>query len=191
MANSGAALTLVGEVEEVKAAVRENRGWFIGLGILMIVLGIGAIGFPFATTIAAKIMIGWLFLIAGIALIIQAFSMNSWKSLLGNLLIALLYVVVGVWLAFLPLAGIVSLTLLLALAFIAEGGLKLGMGFKLRPMDGWVWIVISAVIAILAGVLLIAGLPGTATWAIGLLVGVNLLGSGLSFLMVGMTAGKE
>lgn len=191
MSNTDAALALAGDIEEVKTAIRENRGWFVGLGVLMIILGIVAIGFPFATTIAAKIMIGWLFLIGGIAEIVRSFSMSSWKSLLGNLLVGLLYVLVGGWLAFFPLTGIISLTLLLAFAFIFEGALKIGMGIKLRPMAGWGWLIFSAVIAILAGVLLIAGLPGTAAWAIGLLVGINLLGGGLSYLMVSAAAGKD
>jgi len=190
MSNTETSLALAGEIAEVKAAIQENRGWFIALGILMIVLGLAAIAFPYATTIAAKIMIGWLFLIGGFAEIFRAFSMKNWKSLLGNLLVGVLYVFVGAWLAFFPLAGIISLTLMLAFVFILEGAVKLSMGFKLRPMEGWGWIVFSAVIAILAGVLLIAGLPGTAAWAIGLLVGVNLLSAGMSYLMLAMAAGK-
>lgn len=190
MANTDAQLALAGEAAEILAVIRENRSWVIGFGILLIVLGIVAIGFPFATTIAAKIMIGWLFLIGGIAEIVRSFSMNTWKSLLGNLLVGALYVFVGGWLAFFPLTGIISLTLLLAFLFILEGAVKLAMGFKLKPMDGWGWIVFSALVAILAGVLLIAGLPSTAAWAIGLLVGVNLLGAGLSYLMLATAAGK-
>jgi len=191
MANADSSLALAGEIAEIKAAIAEKRGWFIGLGILMIILGLAAIAFPFATTIAAKIMVGWLFLIGGIAEIVRSFSMNTWKSLLGNLLVGALYVFAGAWLAFFPLTGILSLTLFLAFVFILEGAAKLSMGVKLKPMDGWGWIVFSGIIAILAGVLLIAGLPGTAAWAIGLLVGVNLLSAGVSYLMIAAAAGKD
>ncbi|CTQ55335.1 acid-resistance membrane protein [Roseibium album] len=190
MSSTETPLALAGEIEEVRSEIREHRSWFMGLGVLLLVLGIAAIAFPFATTVAVKVMVGWLFLIGGIAEIFQAFSMKNWKSLLGNLLVGGLYVVVGIWLSFFPLTGIISLTLLLALVFILEGAVKLAMAFKLKPMEGWGWVLFSAIIAISAGVLLVAGLPGTAAWAIGLLVGVNLLGAGMSYLMITMAAGK-
>ena len=191
MTNQDAQGAAGGEIQELRAAIVENRFWFITLGILLVLLGIAAIGFPFVTTIAAKIVVGWLFLIGGIAEIIHAFSSKNWKGFLANLLIGLLYVVVGGWLAFFPLAGIIGLTLLLAISFVIEGVLKFGMGVQIRPTDGWGWIVFSGIVAIVVGVLLITGLPSTAVWAIGLLVGVNLLMSGVSFLMVAIAAGKK
>jgi len=186
MANSDAT-----SADEVEATIRNHRGWFIGLGILLTLLGIVAIVFPYATTIAAKVAIGWLFLIGGIAEIVQSFSTKTWKAFFGNLLVGILYVLAGFWLAFFPLTGVLSLTLFLAFALILEGFLKLGMGFQIRQDTGWGWMVFSALMAILAGILLISGLPGTAVWAIGLLVGVNLLSAGVAYLMIGLTTGKN
>jgi uncharacterized membrane protein HdeD (DUF308 family) len=175
---------------EMASAVARNRSWFIAFGALLIVLGALAIVFPFATTIAAKIFLGWLLLIGGVGEVLHAFSSRDWKGFLANLLIGLLYIAVGGWLALFPLAGIITLTLLLAFFFILEGVLKLVMGFQLRPTGGWGWIVFSGAVAVLVGILLVAELPGTATWAIGLLVGVNLLMSGIAFVMLATRSGN-
>ena len=112
------------QLTSVQAAIAENRTWFMILGILLIILGVGAIAFPFLTTIAAKTFLGWLFLIGGIVQIVHAFSTQKWSQFFLNMLIGALYVIVGGWLAFFPLAGILTLTVLLAAMFIAQGILE-------------------------------------------------------------------
>jgi len=97
-------------------------------------------------------------------------------------------VVAGGWLAFFPLTGIITLTIFLAALFVAEGILEIIMAFRLNPRTGWVWLLISGIIAIAAGVLIFAGLPSTAAWAIGLLVGINLLASGFAYLFLAAAA---
>ena len=161
------------------------------LGILLIVLGVAAIAFPFVTTIAAKIFLGWLFLIGGIIQIVHAFSTRAWSEFFLDLLIGVLYVVAGGWLAFFPLTGIVTLTLLLALMFIIEGVLEAVIAFRMRPHAGWVWMLLSGIVAIAVGVLLIAKLPSSAAWAIGLLVGINLIMSGFAYLFLPTAAGAK
>jgi uncharacterized membrane protein HdeD (DUF308 family) len=175
----------------MQTAISENKGWFYFLGILLIVLGVAAIAFPFLTTIAVKIFIGWLFLIGGILQIVHAFSTRAWSEFLLDLLIGVLYLVAGGWLAFLPLTGIITLTVLLALLFIFEGVLELGIAFRIRPHTGWVWMLLSGIVAIAVGVLLIAKLPSSAAWAIGLLVGVNLIVSGFAYLFLPMAASDK
>jgi len=175
----------------IQTAISENKGWFYFLGILLIVLGIAAIAFPFVTTIAAKVFLGWLFLIGGIVQIFHAFSTRAWSEFLLDLLIGVLYVVAGGWLAFFPLTGIVTLTLLLAVMFILEGVVQAGIAFRIRPHAGWVWMLLSGIVAIAVGVLLIAKLPSSAAWAIGLLVGINLMMSGFAYLFLPMAAGAK
>lgn len=170
----------------IEAAISENRGWFYFLGVVLIVLGIAAIAFPFVTTIAAKIFLGWLFLIGGFVQIFHAFSTRTWSEFLLDLLIGVLYVVAGGWLAFFPLTGIVTLTLLLAVMFILEGVLQTGIAFRIRPHAGWVWMLLSGIVAMVVGVLLIAQLPSSAAWAIGLLVGIKLMMSGFAYLFLPM-----
>jgi len=176
------------QISEMSEAVRENRGWFIALGVLLIVIGIISITYPLAATVTVKAFIGWMILIGGLAQVFHAFSTQSWGGFLWDLLVGLLYVFVGAWLAFFPLAGIVTLTVMLALMFIFEGIMKFVMGFRLRPADGWLWIILSGIVSIVVGSMLVSGLPGTAAWAVGLLVGINFLFAGWSFIAIPIMA---
>ncbi|MDX2202905.1 MAG: HdeD family acid-resistance protein [Hyphomicrobiaceae bacterium] len=177
-------------VVEAKRQISEHWGWFLGVGIVLVLAGMAAIAFPLVSTIAAKIALGWIFLISGVAVLIHSFSISRWGALLLNLLIGALYVLAGAYLAFLPLAGIITLTALLAALFIAEGIMEVVMGVRLRGHGGWVWLLVSGVVAMVAGALIALSLPSSAEWAIGLLVGVNLLSTGLSFVLLSL-AGKK
>ena len=178
-------------IRDFRAVVSRHRTWFIVLGIVLVLLGAGAIVFPFITTIAAKIFLGWLFLIGGIVQVVHAFSTKAWSEFLLNLLIGLLYLVAGGWLAFFPLTGILTLTILLAFMFIFEGGMEAGMAFRMRPHEGWGWMLFAGIVAVLVGVLILAQLPSSATWAIGLLVGINMISTGWAYLFLAMAAGKD
>ena len=175
--------------DEFTTKITENRGIVIALGLVLIVVGIIAIGAPLATTIVAKVFLGWVLLMAGVSQVLHAFATRGWRGFLGELLLGALYIAVGVWLAFFPLAGIIGLTVLLAATFVADGLLKLQIGWRVRPESGWFWMIVSGLVAIVAGVLLVMGLPSTATWAIGLLAGVNILVSGIAFLSVALGSG--
>jgi uncharacterized membrane protein HdeD (DUF308 family) len=170
------------------AVVAEHRTWFTILGILLIILGLVAIAFPFLTTIATKILLGWLFLIGGIVQIVHAFSTQRWSEFFLDLLIGVLYVLAGAWLAFFPLTGILTLTILLAVMFIVQGALELGMAFRMRPRQGWGWMLFAGIVAILAGLLILMELPSSAAWAIGLLVGINMIATGFAYLLLPMAA---
>jgi uncharacterized membrane protein HdeD (DUF308 family) len=177
--------------EKAKAEIAAHRNWFIALGILLIVLGILAIAFPLISTITAKIFLGWLFLIGGISQIIHAFSTKTWSQFLLNILIGLLYLLAGGWLAFFPLTGIITLTLFLAAMFIVEGVLEGAMAFRIRPHEGWVWMLVAGIIAILCGVLIVAQLPSSALWAIGLLAGINIISTGWAYLFLALRSAPE
>jgi uncharacterized membrane protein HdeD (DUF308 family) len=173
-----------------RQAIADNWGWFLALGILLLVAGFAAIAFPLVSTIAAKIALGWIFLASGIVLIVHAFSSQAWGGFLMELVLGLLYLVAGGWLAFFPFTGIVTLTILLAALFLAEGVLEVIMAVRARSHEGWVWLLLSGLIAIAVGVLIAYELPSSAAWAIGLLVGVNLLSTGISFIVLAL-AGKR
>ena len=175
---------------QVEAAVAENRTWFIILGILLIVLGIGAIAFPLMTTIAIKVFLGWLFLIGGFVQVVHAFSTQKWSAFFLSLLCGVVYVLAGGWLAFFPLTGILTLTIFLAAMFIMQGVLEASMAFRVRPQDGWTWMLISGLISIIVGMMIFGGLPSTAIWVIGLLVGINVLSTGLAYLFLALAAGR-
>jgi uncharacterized membrane protein HdeD (DUF308 family) len=175
---------------EARKHVTENWGWFMGLGIVLLVAGLAAIAFPLLSTIAAKIALGWIFLIGGIVLVIHAFSAKQWQGFLLGLLIGLLYVLAGGWLAFFPFTGIITLTLLLAALFLAEGVLEVIMAMRVRPHDGWVWLLLSGLVAVAVGVMIAAELPSSAAWAIGLLTGINMISTGMGFVVLAL-AGRR
>ena len=174
----------------VRDAISENRTWFMMLGILLIVLGIAAVAFPLVFTIAAKVFLGWLFLIGGVFQVIHAFSTKTWSEFLIDLLIGALYIFAGGWLAFFPLTGILTLTILLAAMFMIQGVLEAGMAVRMRPTVGWGWVLVSGIMSIVVGALIFAGLPSSAAWAIGLLAGINMISSGWAYLSLAMAADR-
>lgn len=177
-------------IEAARAQIRQNWGWFLALGIVFALAGLAAIAFPLLSTIATKIVLGWIFLAGGVLMILHAFSASGWRGFLLGLLIGILYVVAGGWLAFFPFTGIITLTILLAALFLAEGVLEAIMAFRVRPHEGWVWLLLSGLVAVAAGIMIAMGLPSSATWAIGLLTGINLLMTGASFIALAL-AGRR
>lgn len=175
----------------LEATVAEHRTWFMVVGVCLIILGIVAIAFPFATTIAAKVLLGWIFLIGGLVQLFHAFSTQKWSAFFFNLLVGVLYVIAGGWLAFFPLTGILTLTVFLAAMFIAQGILEVVMAFRIRPQEGWFWVLISGLIAFAVGILIFGHLPTSAIWAIGLLVGINMISSGWAYFFLALAAGKR
>ncbi len=175
---------------EAKRQIADHWGWFLALGIFLVLAGAAAILFPLLSTIATKIMLGWIFLISGILLLIHAVSIKQWGGFLMGLLLGVLYVVAGGWLAFFPFTGIITLTLLLAAMFLVEGVLEAVMAFRVKPHEGWGWMLSSGIVAIAVGLMIAYQLPSSAAWAIGLLAGINLLSTGISFIVLAL-AGRR
>lgn len=175
-----------GSKQEVspREAIAGFRWGFVALGIVLILAGLISIAAPFVTTLATKILLGWTFVFSGIAHIVHGFSAKEWKGMLGEFAIGLCYLGGGIWLALFPLAGIVALTIFVAAMLVIEGISKAIIAVRIRPDEGWIYMLVSGIVAFLAGFLIFNGLPGSAAWAIGLIVGVNLLVSGIVFLMI-------
>ena len=190
MAQPLTAADIEARILETRKLITEKWGWFLALGIVLIVAGLAAIAFPFLSTIAAKIMLGWLFLIGGVVMILHAFNAPGWKGFIWELLIGILYLVAGAYLSFFPLTGLVTLAILLAALFIAEGVAEVIMAFQVRPHEGWGWLLLSGIAALAVGVMIGMDLPGSATWALGLLVGINLIFSGWSYVFLALAGRK-
>jgi uncharacterized membrane protein HdeD (DUF308 family) len=118
---------------------------------------------------------------------LHAFYVKRWAGFFWNLLIGLLYILAGGWLVLFPLTGILTLTIVIAALFIVEGVLEFIMGFRMRPHEGWGWVVFSGLVAVAAGLLIALSLPESAVWALGLLAGINLLFSGWSFIYLALS----
>lgn len=166
----------------------KNWGWLLGLGILMIILGMVAIAMPKPATLAVQVALGWILVIGGIAEGIHAFMAQGWRGFLLELLSAILYLVVGVLLLVNPVAGALALTVVLAVFLIVEGIFKIIMAMRVRDHRGWGWLLASGILSAILGFMIWAEWPASGLWVIGLLVGIQLLFTGWSLVMLALAA---
>ena len=162
---------------------------FLFQGVVMIVLGVVAVCAPVAATIAVDIYVGWLLLISGVIGLVAIVSTHHVHAFLWSLITAALSVVIGILLILKPIEGAVSLTVVLTAFFIAEGVFQTAIAIAARHvMTGtWVWMMISGIADLALAAIIILGWPGTAIWALGLLVGVNLLTSGWAIVVAALS----
>ena len=165
-----------------------NWGWLLALGILMIILGVFAIAAPYGATLAVQFALGWVLVIGGVAEGIHAFMARGWGGFLLELLSAILYVVVGVLLLTNPVGGALALTIVLAVFLIVEGIFKIIMAMRVRDHRGWGWLLASGILSVILGALIWAEWPYSGLWVIGLLVGIQLLFTGWSLVMLALAA---
>ena len=171
-------------------AIREHWKLFLIEGIILVILGILAILVPPLATIAVTILIGWLFLISGVAGLITTFGARHAPGFWWSLLSALLGIAAGLVLLVWPLSGAISLTLLLIVFFIIEGVLSIMYAVEhKRELTGqWGWMLVSGIIDLILAAMIWGGLPSTAAWALGLLVGINMLFGGSAMIAMAMHA---
>jgi uncharacterized membrane protein HdeD (DUF308 family) len=176
----------------VSNALAAHWRLFLFQGAVMMVLGVIAICAPVAATIAVDIYVGWLLLISGVVGLIAIVATHHLHAFLWSLVTAALSVVIGVLLIRKPIEGAVSLTLVLTAFFIAEGVFQTGVALASRQVMGrtWGWMLMSGIADLLLAGIIILGWPGTAIWALGLLVGVNLLTSGCAVVSAAL-AGRQ
>ena len=166
--------------------LRASWGWMALFAVISLIGGVLALLNPFAATLAATLLAGWTFAFLGALQIVQAFRVQGWAGFLWSLLFGVLTLLVGISLVFNPLAGMVSLTLLVAVLFLATGIVKLMYAFSLRPVAGWVWVLVSALLSLAIGIMLFADLPWAATSILGILLGVELVSNGVLFLFIAL-----
>ena len=168
---------------EVQAALKQNWGWFLALGIVLIILGGLAIAAPLVVALAIEILLGWILVIGGLVHAFQLFQAGASRTTFMSWLMAILQVAVGVVLLVNPLAGVMTLTLFLAAYFTVAGLFRIIAAWQLRPMANWGWLCVSGLAAFLLGFLIWMEWPGDAAWVIGLLVGIDLIISGWAMVM--------
>lgn len=158
---------------------REYKGWFFGLGVALIILGVAAISLPMFVALTIDVIVGAILAIGGIAHIGHALMSRKWKGFLLGLLVGVLYLVAGVVMLANPLQGVLTLTLLLVAFFIVDGIFKIGLALKLRPIYGWFWPLTNGILSLILAGLIWSNWPSSAAWAIGLLVGIDIIFSGV------------
>ncbi|STX28407.1 HdeD protein [Legionella beliardensis] len=166
----------------IPASLRRHWGWLLGLGILFIVLGALALGMLVSVTLASILVIGVLLIIAGAGQLIDAFKCKGWKAILWHVLIALLYIWAGALIIYDPVLASAILTAMLAWLLIAIGFIRFVMAFTLKQNKGSFWLILAGLASIIMGVIILSSWPVSGLWVIGLLIAIELLISGWSYV---------
>jgi uncharacterized membrane protein HdeD (DUF308 family) len=163
-------------VEMVRHASTLSILW----GVLLIVFGMMAIGAPFIAAVAVNAVIAWLIVLAGAVHIVLAFRVHGAGSMIWKLLVGIAYLCFGGYMLMHPVLGVASLTLLLASLFLIEGILNIVLFFRMRPMHGSAWMLIDGIVTLLLGLMIYMQWPSSSAWALGTLVGISLIFSGVA-----------
>ena len=162
----------------------------IAWSIVLIVFGFLAIALPLAASLGVAIVLGWLILFNGVAQLVHAFQSRGVGHIAWKLLVAVVYLVAGLYLVFHPGLGIVGLTLVLAVFFFAEGVVDVVAYFSVRKMDGSGWMLLDGIITLILGLMIWRHWPASSLWVIGVLIGISMLMTGTSRLMMALALRK-
>lgn len=176
---------------ETLDALRDKRGWFLGLGALLLIVGLLASYHVFTATLVSVVFVGTLMLIAGVGMLINAWRVKGWGSFLLWSLSGILYLAAGILAFYNPLTGAAVLTLLLGATLIGSGAFRLWVWFQNRAQRGWKWLALSGILTLLTGLLIAAGWPDNSVWVLGLLLAIDLAFQGIMLLMLGMALRRD
>jgi uncharacterized membrane protein HdeD (DUF308 family) len=175
-----------------RKSVHDHWRAFLIEGIVLAVLGLAAIALPPLAGLATSIVLGWLFLVGGIVGLVATFNQRNAPGFWWALLSAAIAVLAGGVLLSNPVAGVATLTYVLIAFFLIDGIIIIVMAYEhRRELSGrWQWMMLGGVMDLLLAAIIIAGLPGTIAWALGLLVGIDLLFGGTSLIAMALHARK-
>ena len=174
----------------VVSAIHKHWVLFLVEGIILVLLGAAAIILPVIATLAFTLLIGWLFLLSGAVGLVTTFWMRNAPGFWWSLISGVIGIAAGIVLIRWPISGTVSLTLLLIAFFIVEGIVTLMFALEHRAqLSGrWGWMLASGIVDLILAGIIFAGLPESATWALGLLVGINMLFGGSAMIAMALAA---
>jgi uncharacterized membrane protein HdeD (DUF308 family) len=170
--------------QNLTSEIKHRSTWAIVMGFVTAALGVFLILFPLATATITTVLLGWVLIFVGIAQFVFALHSHTVGKFFLKIFLSALYVLCGVALAFFPLAGVATLTVLLGILLLIHAGVAAATAFQMRPVEGWGWFLFDAVGSLLLGILILAEWPSTSVWAIGTLVGLAVLMSGISRIMI-------
>lgn len=171
--------------------VRKEANHLLWVGAALSLIGIVALVFPMVSSLVATLFVGWILIFTGLATLYGAFSIRAAGPFFGALLLGLLSLAAGVYILVRPVGGELAITLCLGSLFMVQGAMETALAFEIRPESGWAWMLVSALASIVLSLVILAGWPGVSLIALGAVIGVNFLSSGLAFLMVGSAARRE
>ncbi|MDX2230605.1 MAG: HdeD family acid-resistance protein [Leptolyngbyaceae cyanobacterium bins.349] len=178
--------------EEQQVELRKSSGWLIALSIILIVLGIVALFVPVFASVTFTLVMGWILLFTGVVQIIKSFRSRPVRGFWLNLVVGAMYAIAGLLILFNPIAGTLTLTAILGTLFIVEGIYTIIMAFKAKTGGEFSWLVLAnGIITLILGILVWNRFPFSALWLIGVYVGISILMSGFSLLVISLTARKK
>jgi uncharacterized membrane protein HdeD (DUF308 family) len=159
-------------------------------GVLLIVFGIVAVGMPLLAAVAVSALVAWLIVLAGVVHLMLAFRVHGAGNMIWKVLVGIAYLCFGVYMLLNPVLSVASLTLLLASLFLFEGILNIVLYAKMRAIRGSSWMLVDGIITLLLGLMIYMQWPSSSLWAIGTLVGVSLIFSGVARVMMSLAVRK-
>ena len=163
---------------------RWSHGWSVALSVALIVLGVIAVVLPQISGLAVALYFGWLLVLGGAALLLFGWRTHAAGAMPWQMLLGVVYLLIGGFLIARPGAGLASLTLLLAGYLLLEGLLELLVAFRVQPRAGRTWLIVDGAVALVLAAMIVTSWPSSAAWVVGTLVGINLIFGGVSRLMV-------
>ena len=164
--------------------VRQSTTWSIVLSVLMMISGVLAISIPPVAGLAVTVMLGWLLIATGALHLGYAWRGHGAAAIIGEILLAILYAVIGIYALSHPVAGLATLTLAIAAYLVAKGVVEGFVAFTLRHFTGSGWLLVDGIFTVAVAAIIASAWPVSATWVVGVLVGVSMISSGFSRLMV-------
>ena len=177
--------------QRLLGAIKAHAGIAVGVGIALILAGILAICAPFVAGVSVTLAIGAMLIVGGVSLTLLAFRVGAFGHGFPLLLMGLLMIFAGWYVFSHPVVALASMTLFLAAYLIVTGIVEIFAGFGARPEPGWGWMVASAVVSLLLGIMLWRQFPVSGIWAIGTLFGLKMLMTGVTMTSIGMTVRRE
>lgn len=172
----------------VATIAKKSIGLSIGLSIFLIVAGLLAIALPAASGVAVEVFVSWMLIFSGAIHLVFSWYTRTAGGFVWELLVGILYIGIGAYLLMHPAAGLAALTLALALYLLVEAILEFVLGFTLRPLPGSSWLFLDGIITLILAVLIWRTWPSSTEWVIGTLVGISMLFSGTSRLVLSLAA---
>lgn len=173
-------------VAGVPQEFRGHWGWFVGLGVLMIVAGLIALGSVLMATVVSVLVVGIMMIASGIVEIVHGFRMKGWGQFFLWILIGILYVVAGLFAFSNPLLAAGALTLVLGVSLIFAGVARIFLAMQMRSSSPWGWVLASGVITLLLGAAILIRWPVSSLYVLGIFLGVDLVIAGAAWLSAGL-----
>jgi uncharacterized membrane protein HdeD (DUF308 family) len=171
-------------MDAITREIRRSAGWSIVLSVLMIVSGVAAIILPAVAGLTVTVVFGWLLVFTGALHLGLAWRGHGAAAIVGEILVSVLYAGIGFYILARPVAGVASLTIAIAAVLTVKGVLETVIAFEVRPAPGSGWLVFNGLLTIAVAALIAAAWPASTAWAIGFMVGVAMVCSGFTRLMI-------